>query len=119
MANFKRFIESFKNAFKGLGQAFRYEQSFQFQIVVAIIVIVLSFCYGLRAWEKISLILVISFVLVLELINTIFEKLSDILKPRIHSYIKDIKDILAATVLIASIAAIIIGLLIFWPHVFK
>ncbi|TSD06114.1 MAG: diacylglycerol kinase [Parcubacteria group bacterium Athens0714_12] len=118
MANFKRFFKSFHNAFKGLSHAFRYEQSFQFQIVVAVLVLILAFYFKLKVWEKISLVLVISSVLVLELINTVFEKLSDILKPRIHHYIKDIKDILAGTVLIATIAAIIIGLLIFMPYFF-
>ncbi len=118
MANFKRFIESFRYAFRGLRQALRYEQNFQFQLVISIIVLLLSFYLGLKVWEKIALILVISSVLVLELINAVFEKLSDILKPRIHPYIKEIKDILAGTVLITSIAAVIIGLLIFWPHIF-
>ena len=119
MVNLKRFIASFKNAFKGLKQAFCYEQSFQIQLVIAIIVLFLSFYFGLKVWEKVSLILVISSVLVLELINAIFERLSDILKPRIHPYIKEIKDILAGTVLIASLAAVVIGLLIFWPYINK
>ena len=118
MANLKRFIRSFRNSLKGLKLAFRYEQSFQFQLIIAVLVLILAFYFNLRVWEKISLILVISSVLVLELINTIFEKLSDILKPRIHHYVGEIKDILAAAVLIASIAAVIIGLLIFWPYLF-
>jgi diacylglycerol kinase len=38
------------------------------------------------------------------------------LKPRIHSYVAVIKDLMAATVLIASLAAIIIGGIIFFPY---
>lgn len=119
MANFKKLIGSFKNALKGLCLAIRYEQNFQIHLLISVFVLFLSFYFGLKVWEKVGLILVISSVLVLELINTIFERLSDILKPRIHHYIREIKDILAATVLIASIAAAIVGLLIFWPYMFK
>ncbi len=118
MLNFRKFFGSFRYAFRGLKRALYYEQNFQFQLIMSIMVLFLSFCFNLKIWEKVTLILVVSAVLVLELINTAFEKLSDILKPRIHIYIEEIKDILASTVLIASIAAAIIGLLIFWPYFF-
>ena len=118
MLNFKNFFGSFRYAFRGLKRALCYEQNFQFQLIMGVLILILSFYFNLRIWEKITLILVVSAVLVLELINAAFEKLSDILKPRIHIYIEEIKDILAGTVLIASIAALIIGLLIFWPYFF-
>ena len=54
-------------------------------------------------------------LLILEIINTIFERLLDLLKPRLHQYVKDIKDMTAAAVFISSLAAIIIGLIIFLP----
>ena len=76
------------------------------------------YVYDLSRLESVALILVIISVLILEALNTIFEHLSDILKPRLHDYIKIIKDIMAAVVLMASIGAIIIGLMIFWPHIF-
>ena len=69
-------------------------------------------------WQAIILILVIASVLVLELINTIFEKMVDILRPRIHYYAEVIKDVMAAAVLVTSIAAVIVGILIFAPYFF-
>jgi diacylglycerol kinase len=57
-------------------------------------------------------------VLVLESLNTIFEHLSDILKPRLHDYVRIIKDIMAATVLITSLGALVVGIIIFWPYFF-
>ena len=77
------------------------------------------FYLGLAKLEKVVLLIVIISVLVLEALNTIFEHLSDILKPRIHNYILIIKDIMAATVLLASFGAVIIGLMIFWPYIFR
>ena len=59
----------------------------------------------------------IFFVLVMELFNTILERVVDILKPRVHPYAQLIKDIMAATVLIASIGAIVVGITIFYPYI--
>ena len=47
----------------------------------------------------------------------VVEKIVDILRPRIHSYVEIIKDMMAAAVLIASIGAAIIGVLIFYPYI--
>ena len=66
--------------------------------------------------EMIVLFIVIMEVLVFELLNTIVERMADILKPRVHPYIKLIKDLMAGTVLLSSILAIIIGLIIFIPY---
>jgi diacylglycerol kinase len=66
--------------------------------------------------EAAVLILVISSVLVLELLNTVLEKFIDVLKPRVHYFVEIMKDLMAAAVLVASIAAFAIGLVIFLPH---
>ncbi len=112
-----QFIRSFKYASRGLKFVWR-ENNFKIQIFVAILVVILMYLYDLSRLERVALILVILSVLILESLNTIFEHLSDILKPRLHDYIKIIKDIMAAVVLLASLGAVIIGLMIFWPHVF-
>jgi diacylglycerol kinase len=94
----------------------REEQNFRIQLVLAAGVVVLMFVLGLRAPEKALLTLAMVVVLVLELVNSIFERMVDILKPRIHHYVEDIKDIMAGTVLVASAGAVLIGVLIFWPY---
>ena len=58
-------------------------------------------------------------VLIMELINTIMERVVDILKPRVHPYVRLIKDLMAASVLLASILAVIVGLIIFIPYILK
>ena len=67
-------------------------------------------------WERVALLLLITAVLVLELINSVFERISDGLKPRLHPMVKDIKDIMAGAVFLSSLVAAIIGILIFWPY---
>lgn len=113
----KQLIRSFKYALRGFKFVFR-GQNFKIQIFAAVIVVILMYVYHLSRLERVALVLVIFAVLILESLNTIFEHLSDILKPRLHDYIMIIKDTMAAVVLMASIAAVIVGLLIFWPHLF-
>lgn len=117
MFHFRKMMRSFRYALKGLDLIFREEQSFRVQIAAAVAVVVVMFVLPVRNWEKVALILVISWVLVLELINSILERLVDILSPRVHLGVEAIKDIMAAAVFIASLTALIIGLLIFIPYV--
>lgn len=114
LANLKR---SFKYACRGIGEVYKKEQNFRIQIFISLIVILFSIYFGITGKEMVIIILLIVFVLVLELINSAFERMVDILSPRIHDYAKDIKNIMAAMVLIASVGAFIIGILIFWPYV--
>jgi len=114
--NLKSLFRSFRYALKGVAQIFREEQNFRLQVLAGLLVLILAILVKVKIWEAIVLILVITLVLVLELINSIFERLVDVLKPRIHPYVQSIKDIMAATVLIASVVAVIIGILIFWSY---
>ncbi len=113
----KNFGKSFQYALRGFVYVFQHERNFRTQVLAATLVILLMLIYPLRTWERVTLSLVITLVLVLELINTIFEKIVDILKPRIHHYVEIIKDMMAAAVLIASIGAVVVGLMIFLPYI--
>lgn len=117
MIRFRQLVNSFKHAFHGLGVAFKTEQSFRIQAVVAVFVFFLAWVFKVSMLELIILVLLTMIVLVLELVNSIFERLVDSFKPRIHPIVRDVKDIMAATVLLACLVAAFIGFLIFYPHV--
>lgn len=117
MDNFKKLFHSFHHAFRGLKYVMKNEQNFQLEILGGFFVIILMFIFDIRDWQKVALFLVIFSVLVIELINTIMERVVDILKPRVHPYAQLIKDIMATAVLLASIGAIVIGLIIFYPYI--
>ncbi len=109
-------IRSFGYAGRGLWYVIKRERTFQIHIVAAIIVIILMSVFPLSRWERIVVTLLITLVFVLEIVNTAVEKIIDVLKPRIHFYVQIVKDLMAAAVLVVSIAALIIGIIIFWPH---
>ena len=66
-----------------------------------------------RDWA--ILLLTIALVWVAEFVNTAVEALVDLLSPEIHPLAKAAKDIAAASVLIAALAALVVGLLVLGP----
>lgn len=104
------------DAGRGLRFAFKNEQNFRLQIFISALVAAAVCYFPLRVWEMILLILLVVMVLTMELLNTALEYYADLLKPRLHHYVRAIKDIMAAAVLLTSLGALAIGLIIFLPH---
>jgi len=115
--NLKKLFQSFRCAFRGLKYVLKNEQNFQLEILIGIFIVILMLILDIKIWQKVALFLVIFAVLAVELINTILERVVDILKPRVHPYAQLIKDVMAAAVLIASIGAVVIGTIIFYPYI--
>lgn len=111
------FWKSFYFALRGIATVWREERSFQVQSVAAVAAIVLMVLFNLKPWEYIIVTLAIVLVLVLEILNTIVERFVDMVKPRLHSYVGAIKDMMAGAVLLMSLAAVAIGIAVFFPHI--
>ncbi len=116
MLFFNRFTKSFLYAIHGLSYTWRHEPNFRIQLVAAFLVIIAGLSFSISRSEWLIIFLVISSVLVLELLNSAVETLTDLVKPRLHEYVRLIKDMMASAVLVASVAAIVIGLAIFIPY---
>lgn len=117
--NFSRLQKSFRYALRGLYRVFREEQSFRIQLYSTLFVFILMYAFPLRTIERAMLWIVILSVLVLELVNSIFERFADLLRPRLHHGVEEVKDIMAAAVLVASVGSVIVGLIIFWPYLWN
>ncbi|MBP9863901.1 diacylglycerol kinase [Patescibacteria group bacterium] len=111
-----RFIDSLRHAWSGLLLAFSSEKSFRLLLMAACGVFVIIVLLPLKDWERVMMLLATGSVLVLELLNSMIERLVDLVKPRMHGYVHDIKDLMAATVLLASLFAFAVVSLIVWPH---
>ncbi|MBI2551000.1 diacylglycerol kinase family protein [Candidatus Uhrbacteria bacterium] len=116
MINFPKFVRSVRHALHGVAIVFRGEQNFRIQCFVGVLAFIFSFLLELSRAERIVILLLIPSVLVLELINSTLERIADTFKSRIHPIVGELKDIMAGAVLIASVAAAIIGLNIFLPR---
>lgn len=116
MFNHKQLLASFRYAVQGLRYVWRNEQNFRIQTLVAGLVIAAMLIFRVSLAEAIVLTMMIIFVLVLEVVNTIFEKFVDILKPRLHTYVGVIKDMMAAAVLLAALGSVAVAIMVFIPY---
>ncbi|MBI2459059.1 MAG: diacylglycerol kinase family protein [Parcubacteria group bacterium] len=119
MIRVSRLFKSYTYAIKGLFKTFREEQNLKIQIFASLMVFILGIYFSLSRLEWAVLTLAVCLVLTAEITNSAVERVTDVLKPRINTYVKEIKDIMAAAVLLSSIAAAIIGILVFWPYLSK
>ena len=118
MIALKKLKRSLKFALRGVSILWRNEPNFRWHIVIALAVIILMMLIGVVRSDAVVILLIITFVITLEIVNTVVERLVDMLKPRLHTYAESIKDLMAALVLIGSTAAIIIGIVVFYPYIF-
>lgn len=116
MSFLRHLTRSFRFALRGLWLVFRMEQSFRIQLCVFVAVLIIARILRILAWQMVALVLVGAFVLVLECTNSAVERLLDLVQPRLHGYVREIKDIMAGAVLVASMGAIVIGILILLPY---
>ena len=111
-------IKSIGYAFKGAVFLLKTEASIKIQFVIALIMTFAGFYYHISTTEWIIQILAIGLVMSIEGLNTAIEEISDFIHPEHHSKIGFIKDVAAGAVFFASISAIIIGFIIYFPKIF-
>ena len=112
-------FKSFGFAFEGLRAAVLKGRNFRIQLFAGTIAILLGIIVKLDYAGWLDLVIVITIVLILELVNTAIEALVDLVSPEIQPKAKLAKDVAAATVLVASIGSVIIGILLFLPHLLR
>lgn len=109
-------IKSVGYALQGLRFALATQVNFRIQIVAAIVCIALGLLWRISAEDWRWAVFAIGMVLTAELVNTAFEHLCDVVQPELHASVKAAKDVAAGAVLVASLAAAVIGVLVFWPY---
>ncbi len=110
------FFRSVRYALRGAHSLWRSEQNIRIQVCIGILVIVAAFFFPLEVWKRVILLLLVGMILILEAINSVFERIMDIVKPRLHPSVQDMKDMMAAAVLFASLSAVGIGTLLLLPY---
>ena len=86
----------------------------RFHLVAMVSVLYFSGYYSFTPVQQAVLYLTIAAVISLELINTAIETTVDLCCPQQHPLAKRAKDAAAGGVLIAAIAAVFVGLRLFW-----
>ena len=108
-------IAAFGHAFHGWAYVLRTQQNAWIHAVVATLVFLVALWLGLPPRDWAVLVLTVAMVFTAEFINTSIEAVVDLASPVHHPLAKVGKDVGAAAVLIAALAAALVGLLILGP----
>ena len=94
----RRLLLATLNSWNGLRAAARSEQAFRQELVAFALAVPLAFLVGAGLWQRVALIGVVVLILIIELLNTAIEKLSDHVTPQHHDAIGRVKDMGSAAV---------------------
>ncbi len=108
-------IQSFRHAFRGWFYVLRTQRNAWIHSAIATAVFIVGLWLQLSLHDWAIIILTAAFVFTAEFINTAIEVVVDLASPDEHPLAKIGKDVGAAAVLVAALAAILIGLLILGP----
>ena len=122
MSRFKQqgFTNTFKNARKGMRLVLKSEVNIRVHICIAIVVIMLAFLLGFSVEKYCILILTIALVIVSEMLNSAIEfALDAVFHNKYSKLVGMAKDISAGAVMLASTAAVAIGILLFGTEIIR
>lgn len=109
-------LKSFVYALSGLGFMLRTQHNAWIHLVATMAVITCGLWLRIDGSDWRWIVLAIALVWAAEIVNTAFEHLCDVVQPEFHISVKTAKDVAAAAVLVAAVAAAIIGALVFLPY---
>jgi diacylglycerol kinase len=109
------FWRSMVHAVHGVRHVVRHERNARIHLCLAVAAVVASLALRLSAVQWTAVLFAIIVVFLAEIFNTAIERTLDLIDVHENPHIKLIKDMTAGAVLIAAVAAAIIGLVIFGP----
>jgi len=111
---------SFLYAAKGLKYSFSTQRNFRIHVGFALVAFALGLSLGLDKSDLAIMALTATSVLIVELLNTAIESVVDLaIGKRFHPLAQIAKDCSAGAVLVASISALLIGVLLLFPPLLK
>lgn len=112
----RTFFSSVGYALEGFRTAFKEERNMRFHCFGALIALAAGWLLQLNWIEWLWILLVIFLVIAMEMINTIFENVVDMVTNyQFHPIGKKVKDMAAAVVLFTACFAVGVGAIIFLP----
>jgi diacylglycerol kinase (ATP) len=110
---------SFRYAFAGLAYMLRSQHNAWLHLTITVLVCLAGWWFGLNAADWRWIVAAIALVWVAETNNTAFEYVCDVVSPEFHVSVAKAKDIAAGAVLICAGGSALIGILTFWPYIWR
>lgn len=115
----QRLLNSFRYAFRGLYFYAASEKNVTIHLIATMMVVIAGLYFGISASDWLILIILMAMVHITEALNTAIETIVDLVSPQQHPLAGKAKDLAAGAVLISAIAAVIGGLIIFYPYLMR
>ncbi len=112
----RNFLKSLNDAAEGFVYVVKHERNMRIHFMLAFLVLLFASFIGISRVEWILLCLTVTFVLVTEMINTVVEKITDLVRDSFHPAARIIKDVSAGMVLVSAMNALVAGFFIFSRH---
>ena len=110
-------LRSFRYALAGVRLLFGEEHNARIHATITVLVVVAGIVLRVSPVEWGVLVICIGMVLSAEAFNSAIERVANYLTTERDDRIRDIKDLAAGAVLLCAIAAAIVGLIVFVPHI--
>ncbi|MED4204452.1 diacylglycerol kinase family protein [Neobacillus mesonae] len=112
-------LHSFSFAIIGMVTAVKQERNMRIHLLSSVLVILISFYFSITKMEWLFILFAIGGMFSLEMINSSIERVVDLVSPEYHLLAKQAKDLAAGAVLVFAILSILVGAVIFLPHILR
>ena len=109
---FKRLLNALRYSFEGIKEAYRNEDAFRQEVILAAILLPIAFWVNVTATGRAMMIASVLLLLIVELLNSAIEATVDRISLDDHRLAKRAKDIGSAAVLITIINLALVWLLV-------
>jgi diacylglycerol kinase (ATP) len=106
-------LDSFRHAAEGIAHALRTQRNMRAHLILLVLVLLAGLLYRLSPVEMAVLVFTAALVLVTEMVNTAVETVTDMITQEWHPAAKVAKDVAAGAVLVAAVAAVFVGAVLF------
>jgi diacylglycerol kinase len=111
-----KFAQSLKFAWKGLSHIVRHERNARIHLLFAVLAFVMGVFLRVSDVQLAAIFFAVIIVFLAEIFNTAIEKTLDLIDTEHNPHIMMIKDMAAGAVLVAAVAAVLMGVVIFGPY---
>jgi diacylglycerol kinase len=113
------FAQSLNHSWRGVRHVFVHERNARIHLMFALAAFLLGVLLRVSDAELAAVFFAVIIVFLAEIFNTAIERTLDLIDIKENPRIKLIKDMAAGGVLVAAVAAVIVGIAIFVPYVVR
>ena len=110
------FLRGFVYAWRGLSYAVRTQRNARVHMVIGLLAVILGALLRISPVEFAMIFVAITLVFVAEMFNTVAEACVDLVTREYHPLARVAKDVAAGAVLLNAMLSVVIGVLVFGPH---